>query len=58
MRISPPPYIELFARNVVAGWSAWGNELGLEDSGVGRQQPRGKVGDKDKQIWIGQKENK
>lgn len=26
--VSPPPYIELFARDRVEGWDAWGNELG------------------------------
>ncbi len=26
MRISPPPYLELFARSNRLGWSTWGNE--------------------------------
>jgi N6-adenosine-specific RNA methylase IME4 len=31
---SPGPYLELFARQRVAGWTGWGNEV---DSGAGRR---------------------
>lgn len=26
-RVSPPPYLEMFARNIRPGWAAWGDEI-------------------------------
>lgn len=30
-RASPGPYVELFARNAVPGWTCWGNEVARDD---------------------------
>lgn len=32
-RLVPGPYVELFARQRVAGWDCWGDEVGLFDNG-------------------------
>ena len=32
-KVSPGPYIELFARNTREGWDSWGNEVGKFDKG-------------------------
>lgn len=36
-RCSPGPYLEMFARNAMPGWTAWGDESGTDSA------PRGKV---------------
>jgi len=30
-RLVPGPYLELFARRLIAGWTTWGNEIATAD---------------------------